>query len=99
MHNRNLIIIGGTGQNVGKTEFVCRLIRKIARRYRVVGLKASAIKPQRTRTGGEANERSDEKLLYKEINSSSHKDTSRMLRAGAESVFFLSCDDNTIAAG
>ncbi len=98
---KNLIIIGGTGRNVGKTEFVCRLIEKVAAIHEVYALKVSAIFPDEGIFHGD---HSDENLstgqkLFEENRRDTTKDTSRMLRAGAKTVFYLRSDDSGILAG
>jgi len=93
---KHLIIIGGTGRNVGKTEFVCRLIAKISAHFHVYGLKVSAMFPDEIFHHGNHDSLPEAPVLFEEKNRNSHKDTSRMLRAGAERVFFLSGDSNEI---
>ena len=39
----NMIIVGGAGRNVGKTEFACELIRQSAERHSVVAVKVTTI--------------------------------------------------------
>ncbi len=97
----NLIIVGGTGRNVGKTEFVCRLIEIVAATHEVYALKVSAIFPDEGLFHGD---HSDENLstgqkLFEEDRRDTTKDTSRMLRAGAKKVFYLRSDDSGILAG
>ena len=95
----HLLIVGGTARNVGKTEFVCRLLRKISRNFPVYGLKVSAIFPDEgIYHGDHASDKTDHPLV-EETRSDTSKDTSRMLRAGACRVFYLRSEDDGILAG
>lgn len=96
---KNLLIVGGAGRNVGKTEFVCRLIRSLAGRYAIYALKVSAIFPDEHLYHGDHSQDSPEGKLFEEHRHNGTKDTSRMLRAGAKKVFYLRSDDAGIAAG
>lgn len=96
---KQLIIVGGTGRNVGKTEFVCRLIAKISTQISVYALKVSAIFPDEELHHGTHSEDEPALHLFEETRFSTGKDTSRMLRAGAMKVFYLRSDDAGIHAG
>ena len=43
IQKKNLILVGGSGRNVGKTRFACRLIEREARRRSVIGIKITVI--------------------------------------------------------
>ena len=96
--DKNLIIIGGAGRNVGKTEFVCRLIEKFSRTMDIYGLKVSAIYPDEELLHGDHSEDEVRNSLFEETRADTTKDTSRMLRAGAKRVFYLRSDDKSISA-
>lgn len=96
---KNLLIVGGAGRNVGKTEFVCRLIRKIARKADVYALKVSAIFPDEQLFHGDHAADAASGYLFEETRISTDKDTSRMLRAGARRVFYLRGEDADITKG
>ena len=100
MHqNKRLLIVGGTGRDVGKTEFVCRLITKTSAQLPIYALKVSSIFPDEEIYHG--NHLADEvrRQLFEETRLSTEKDTSRMLRAGATKVFYLQGDDTEVAGG
>lgn len=100
MHiNSTLLIIGGTGRNVGKTEFVCRLIAQIALDHSVYALKVSSIFPDEEMYHGSHKENEERRQLFEETRSSTEKDTSRMLRAGATKVFYLQGSDSEVGSG
>ncbi len=96
---KQLIIVGGTSRNVGKTEFVCQLIEKTAAQIPVYALKVSAIFPDEELFHGTHAADDPELPLFEETRVTTEKDTSRMLRAGAVKVFYLRSDDAGILAG
>ncbi len=97
-HN-NLLIVAGAGRNVGKTEFVCRLIHKVCRRQDIYGLKVSALHPDEAIYHGDHSNQQLNTNLFEETRHDLDKDTSRMLRAGARKVFYLQGDDEQIRTG
>ena len=76
----NILMIGGTGRNVGKTEFVCQCIKHFVHDYNIIALKV-------TNHFHFGQERTYSITLEESMDSD--KDTSRMLRAGAEKVYFI----------
>ncbi|MGL1930589.1 MAG: hypothetical protein OCC45_02385 [Desulfotalea sp.] len=99
IENKRLILVGGTGRNVGKTQFVCDLIKSIANNYDVYGLKVSAIYPDEEIFHGNHDGNLQNQRLFEETRNDTKKDTSRMLRAGANRVFYLQSDDVFIQQG
>ena len=97
--NDKLLIVGGTGRDVGKTEFVCRLIQKISTERPVYAIKVSSIFPGEELYHGTHSEGDSSLYLQEETNRKSDKDTSRMLKAGAARVFYLRTDDTGIQPG
>lgn len=93
-----LIVIGGAGRNVGKTEFSCRLIEKVSGDHEVYGLKVSAIFPDELLYHGRHGEGGLQQCIFEEFRDDTGKDTSRMLRAGARKVFFISCANEDVLA-
>lgn len=98
-NNKRLLVVGGTGRDVGKTEFICQLIQKISVTHQVYALKVSAIFPDEDLFHGNHDESESSLHLYEELNPSTTKDTSRMLRAGAQRVFYLRSNDEGILNG
>lgn len=96
---RELLIVGGTGRDVGKTELVCRLIAAFGDRYPIYGLKVSAIYPDELQHHGHHTKDELRGSLYRETNAETHKDTARMLRAGAREVYYLREDGAKIGEG
>lgn len=91
----DMLLIGATGRNVGKTEFACALIHIHARRIRTVGLKITAISdtggncPRGGEGCGVCTTLDGHFTITEERDPLGSKDTSRMLRAGAHRVLWL----------
>jgi len=100
-----MLMIGSAGSNVGKTELACAILRRLAGRHKIVGLKVTAIKEkngQCPRGGAGCGVCSSlEGVFYitEEKNSGAGKDTSRLLAAGAERVFWLRVLKSHLAEG
>lgn len=96
---RNLIIVAGSGRNVGKTELACRLIEKFSPSSDIYGLKVSAVYPDEQIYHGAHGPADETEQLIEERRPNLDKDTSRMLRAGARRVFYLQGDDAGLKDG
>ncbi len=99
LHCPQLLLAGGTGRNVGKTEFTCRLIAKIAAAQKIYALKISAMFPDEQIFHGNHEQSLSGLHIFEEHRQDSSKDTSRMLRAGAERVFYLQSEGSRILKG
>jgi molybdopterin-guanine dinucleotide biosynthesis protein A len=105
LHKSNFIIIGATGRNTGKTEFACRLIEKYSKENLVIGLKVTAINrtegvcPRGHKSCGVCDSLNEEFNITEEYDNLKVKDTSRMLRAGAQKVFWLKIDTSNLENG
>ena len=84
-----LIIVAGSGRNVGKTACACRLIEKFSGETPIYGLKVSAIHPDEEIYHGGHDETTADGRLFEETRIDLDKDTARMLRAGARRVWYL----------
>ncbi len=96
LQDKKLLIVGGTGRNVGKTEFICKIIENISVFQDIYALKVSAIFPSEDIYHGTHSIDDQGNELFKETQVNMNKDTSRMLRAGAKEVFYLRSDDSGI---
>jgi len=97
---KNLLIVGGTGRNVGKTECICRLIAKVAPMHDLYALKVSTVLPDEEMFHGRhAGDDCLSGRLAEEFRHTGTKDTIRMLRAGAKRVFYLRSDGVDIKKG
>jgi hypothetical protein len=90
----NLLIIAGTGTKSGKTSLACRIIEQLC------DLEITAIKitPHFHETTSGLIVKSEENgyAIYEETNSSTSKDTSRMLKSGASKVYFAKVWDDQL---
>lgn len=90
-----MILIGSSGRNSGKTTLACEMIRESKGKYPLYGLKIISIdsergKCQRGEEGcGICTSIKSGFELVPEQNPDSQKDTSLMLRSGAKKVFLL----------
>lgn len=84
---QNILLIAGTGRNVGKTRFAEKLIQHFSAEHQIIAVKISphfhTILP-------------DEVLVYNapeciitQETKINHKDSSRMLQAGAQKVYYI----------
>ena len=92
---KNILLVSGSGQNCGKTTLVCNIIRRLSKKSKVYGLKIS---PHFHRTGNNQQllAEGDGFRIFREMDKSSEKDSSRMLNAGAEMVYFIQCADDDL---
>ena len=90
-----MLMIGSAASNLGKTELACTLLRKFSKNLNIIGIKVTTIKDKEGRCprGGEGCGvcSSLEGVYYitEELDSSSQKDTAKLLVAGASRVFWL----------
>jgi hypothetical protein len=90
----NLIIIGGTGRNIGKTTLMEKIIKRFAREVPVTALKIANIKPgEEAFHGHDVSGFSEKILLQKESNPDGNKDSMRFLKAGASVSWYIQAED------
>lgn len=88
-----MILVAGSGRNVGKTTLACRLITGLSNHYPVTSIKVSTHIHDLTH---------QQKVIYQvngltiseEKDGTSSKDSSRFLRAGAETSLFIQVEDD-----
>lgn len=87
-----MLLVGSTIKDAGKTTFVTEFIRKFKEKFSsdLYGVKSTVVRDQETLSGYKIQE---------ETNSLKEKDTSRMLKAGCEKVFWLKCDEEHAEEG
>ncbi|HJO94784.1 MAG TPA: molybdenum cofactor guanylyltransferase [Victivallales bacterium] len=91
----NIALIGAADRNVGKTEFACSLINRYSNSRKVVAVKVTTVKESNGKCprGGDGcgvcSSLLGEYSITEETDAESKKDTSRMLRAGADKVYWL----------
>ena len=102
---KNILIIGSTGRNIGKTEFACRIIENHSTRSAIFGVKVIPIDKNEGNchrdidTCGLCNSLTGDYKIIEDRDEGSQKDTSRMLKAGARRVFLLLVDKNSLEKG
>ena len=75
----------------------CNIIQKFSSAHEIIGLKVTAIRPGEDEFHGNHDvEESADFSIFEELNASSHKDTSKMLRAGAHRVFYIRVNEKFI---
>ncbi|MEZ5198224.1 MAG: hypothetical protein R2764_18095 [Bacteroidales bacterium] len=91
----HLLLVAGTGRNTGKTTFACSIIEKFSVELKVTGLKISS----HFHSGTESLHplfKNENFSIYRETSICMQKDSSKMLKAGADKVFYIECRDESI---
>lgn len=91
----NLILVSGTGRNVGKTTFACSVINHLAKSYNVSAIKISPHK-HTISNGSNVLKQISNYRIVEEQDYHTPKDTSRMLRAGARKVYYIQSGDDSL---
>lgn len=87
---KNLLIIGGTGRNVGKTTLANMLIKKFSSVSEIIGLKVSTHKKDEESFHGFHDYKADSDFIIKTENSEfPHKDTAKMIVNGASNAYYI----------
>jgi len=90
-----MLMIGSAGRKTGKTELACTLIRKFSKDRDITGIKVTTIEerdgqcPRGGQGCGVCPSLDGDFCITEETDSSSDKDTARLLAAGASQVFWL----------
>jgi hypothetical protein len=93
-HLNNLLMIAGTGRNVGKTMLACKLIGQFSHQG-VVGIKVSPHFHQQAE-GQKILVQNPDFIIIEETSAFTSKDSSRMLQAGASKVYYIQTHDRII---
>jgi len=89
MEDYNTIIVAGTGQNVGKTTFVCNLISE---NNNIIAIKISPHFHKLTKTD-KILVQTNNYIIIEETKTNTGKDSAKMLKAGAKKVFYVQSTD------
>jgi len=90
-----MLLVGASGQNQGKSTLACRLISRHAGSCKIVGAKITTIRestgecPRGGEGCGVCASMEGEWAVTEEVGENPHKDTGRMVDAGADQVFWL----------
>jgi hypothetical protein len=104
-HRPELLVIGATSRNSGKTELACRLIERHAASVPVVGLKVTTVErtdghcPHGGEGCGICSSLTQPWILSREVDPESPKDTCRMLASGARDVYWLRALRSELSGG
>lgn len=101
----NILIVGSTGRNIGKTEFACRVIKKNAAHNTIIGIKVVPVDKCETNchrgidTCGLCDSLTGEYNIIEESTADESKDTTRMFLSGAKKVYLLIVDRQELEVG
>ncbi|MEN8224397.1 MAG: hypothetical protein ABFS05_03470 [Bacteroidota bacterium] len=88
----NFLIISGNGRNTGKTSFICQLIASVKNSFPVTAIKISPhFHPDSDTSDAVISNKNYSILLEKDP--WRDKDSSRMLSAGADKVYYIEAKD------
>lgn len=92
---KNILLIAGTGQNVGKTLFASKTIAHFAPTFPVVSIKISPhfhfLDPNT-----EIITETVDYSISRETNPNGNKDSQRFLVAGSKDVYYIQCHDDKL---
>ena len=92
-----MIMIGGNSRNSGKTTIACNCISKLSSTHEVIGLKVTSVRPgEENMHGNHIENVTGNFTIFEELSPESHKDTSKMLKAGAAHVYYIRVEENFI---
>jgi len=90
-----ILLISGSGQNIGKTTFVCKIISK-NKENNIVAIKISP-HFHKVETGKLLFSKNDYQI-YQELDKTGKKDSNKMLKAGAKQVFYIQAKDEELSS-
>lgn len=100
-----MLMIGATGRNTGKTELACRVIRHHAVRIPIAALKVTTVVrtdgscPRGGEGCGVCSTLGEAWCVTRELDAESDKDTSRLLGSGAREAFWLRVRHESLEEG
>ncbi|RUT78931.1 hypothetical protein [Ancylomarina longa] len=87
---KNILLIAGTGRNVGKTLLACKIIAHLKQSYPIVSIKIS---PHFHELNTEILKQNNNFQIAEEKELNGSKDSNRLLRAGSKRVFYVQTKD------
>lgn len=93
----NMLLVAGTGRNVGKTTFVCRLIEQISNQQAIIAIKVSPHIHDNDVSHCKIIHKTEGLIIVEETSVYSNKDSSRMLAAGAQKVFYIQSNGDALS--
>ena len=82
----NFLLIAGNGRNIGKTWLVCQIIEKLSQNHKIVAIKTSS---HFHSFDNDSILIKNERFIISTETKINSKDSSLMLQAGAEKVYFI----------
>ena len=92
---KNILLIAGTGQNVGKTLFASQIIAQHASRLPIISIKISPHFHQ-IDPNSQIVEQGTGYIIIKENDKLGNKDSQRFLKAGSRDVYYIQCHDEQL---
>ncbi len=102
---RETLMIGGAARNAGKTQFACEVLRRYSKTKPLVAVKVTPVDnlgeccPRGSEGCGVCEELTGRYVITEEKSFAGHKDTSRLLAAGASTVLWLRSVRNSLSEG
>lgn len=92
---KNILLIAGTGRNVGKTLFACQLINNLKCKNHLICIKIS---PHFHKISDklELIKETADFVIVKEKSKEGNKDSNRMFKAGSKEVYYVQGKDDTL---
>ena len=100
-----MLMIGATGRNTGKTELACRVIRRHAPRVPIAALKVTAVVrndgscPRGGAGCGVCSSLAESWCVTREVDADSDKDTAKLLASGAREAYWLRVKHEALGEG
>lgn len=90
-------MVGGSRRHVGKTTLICEIIAAHQAKYSITGLKVTSVRAgDEFLHGDHPFKMKDNFEIFEETDRMGQKDTSRMLQAGAQKVFYIRTKDEYV---
>ncbi len=86
------LIVAANGQNSGKTTLICKLINT-NKNHKIIAVKISPHFHKITNNSKKIAEEAGKFGIYEEVDLTSKKDSSLMLKSGAEKVYYVQATD------
>lgn len=90
-----LLLVAGTGRNTGKTTFACQILRKFSPVKSIVSIKITPHFHKNIQSG-KVILQTNNLYIAEETDSTATKDSSLMLKSGAEKSFFVMATDQNL---
>jgi hypothetical protein len=100
-----MLMIGATGRNTGKTELACQIIRNQAAQASIAALKVTTVVrtdgscPRGGAGCGVCSSLAESWCVTRELDADSDKDTSRLLESGAREAYWLRVREEALRDG